>query len=275
MKLSKKLFLAGTAVLLASLVGCTMQLGGGAIKVAAGNTSATVDYTNEDTSNVFRSMELTPQKHYGSDVVITVHPNDGSRTDGNGMMGYVFNEEEKDGLYNFCIAGFGVLKNGTPRIYVSCYKNIDPENLNAENFGAGTAKNSDDNYINANTAAEREIRQLDPAENVTKTNCKVDEDTYKVGIRVKQMADGTYKVYYFGYDKITNDNKINVENVENDVTAEQNACLFKTEINPALINQTTKTQGYLGFYCNVYGGETLSGEWKVSGYDHEDIPVEE
>ena len=273
MKLSKKLFLAGTAVLLASLVGCTMQLGGGAIKVAAGNTSATVDYTNEEETTVFRSMELTPQKHFGSDVVITVHPNDGSRTDGNGMMGYVFNEEEKDGLYNFCIAGFGVLKNGTPRIYVSCYKNIDPENLNASNFGA-TAEDSDDNYINANTAAEREIRKLDPAENVTKTNCKVDEDTYKVGIRVKQLADGTYKVYYFGKDKITND-KINVENLENDVTAEQNACLFKTEIKPELINQTTKTQGYLGFYCNVYAGETLSGEWKVADYDHEDIPVEE
>lgn len=274
MKLSKKLFLAGTAVLLASLVGCTMQLGGGAIKVAAGNTSATVDYTNEETT-VFRSMELTPQKHFGSDVVITVHPNDGSQSDGNGMMGYVFNEEEINGLYNFCIAGFGVQANGTPRIYVSCYKNIDPEYLNAENFGAGTAKNSDDNYINANTAAEREIYALGTNGYITSSKCKVDEDTYKVGIRVKQLANGTYKVYYFGKDNITADNKINVANEDDDVTAEEAAALYKGNIKPELINHTTKTQGYLGFYCNVYAGETLSGEWKVSEYDHEDIPVEE
>lgn len=274
MKLSKKLFLAGTAVLLASLVGCTMQLGGGAIKVAAGNTSATVDYTNEEETTVFRSMELTPQKHFGSDVVITVHPNDGIKTDGNGMMGYVFNEEEINGLYNFCIAGFGVQKNGVPRIYVSCYKNIDPENLNAKNFGAA-AKSPDNNYINANTAAEREIYALNTNENVNKSNCLVDADTYKVGIRVKQLADGTYKVYYFGKDNITDDNKINVANIDDDVSAEETAALYKGNIAPELINHTSKAQGYLGFYCNVYEGETLSGEWKVSEYDHEDIPVEE
>lgn len=284
MKLSKKLFVTGLTAAAFALVGCMMpELGNNKIiSVGAGNTSASVNYTN-DTIAVQRDARLTPNKHEGVDCVMEIQQTPGELGDGNGVVGYIFDQtnnqqSQAGGEINFSVIGFRVSKyNGDLNYYVSSYRNINKDSIDEKNFSAVKADGVTDNYttnVSTFSSSNEPIEFVDVGLGASLTTSQTlslqkndfynsTENTWKFGIRIEQVA-GAYEIYIFKRSQLDG----------NTIKTGETGVKIAT-VSAAVTGHSEIQQNYLGYYCNVYNGETLIANWWCSDYVKEDIPVEE
>ena len=239
--------------------------------ISGTNKVYTIDYTNES-EDVSRGYNTTAYKHAGAAVQLDFE--NASNTVEGGVMGLIFDLEEKDGAKSFNVIGVKTKDaNGKLGYYVSRFENVT--DLQAENFGTKLAENP---------ARETEYVKAFGSATGVKNEEKDDTITvYAYAIEEKATEDGTdsakkaykkdefiYKVYLI-YNKVANldaDGKLVDEN--------KNAIDLSDTSPVATIatGYTSLTQKKLAVYANVYGNKTLKGTWTYRG-DYKEVGVDE
>lgn len=297
MKMVKKILLGiVTAAAVLSLAGCGLRKKGGnesMIKVPLGSSKATVDETNESTSDVSRGFKTLQTKHTDAICKIT---NTINGTSCDGVMGYIFDyKEETDKSVSFTIAGLRIKTDSDGKhfasAYVETYKNVDPETLETGsgfmklngakadpisasydygwgpadgNFGKILVRSSDvELALAANKVAGRE-NELDIwVELVANLGS---------GTTGRDGTQGTYTVNFYHTDpKRTkgDNNTLTYTNKTGCLLASANV----STTNTAFTTELPQTEQ--GFYATVYGGQTLTGKWEFSAIKKEAEEIEE
>ena len=301
MKTTKILKGVAIAAMTLSLTGCIMpgkSLGFTEIKVDGKNNSAigqiakgTIDFTNNDANKYCRGIQLFSNKKKGITTKIELQ-NLTADTSNPGVMGIAFDfTQNKDKTYNFCL--FGMRNNcGHIQAYVTYYKNVAEEDFTKENFGkpvvsdvANTdeqkdiegwrAKNSaiieeskgfvqlnDFTISNKSESLVVEIEALNSKEESSGNDEKIAVDAnYAYKVRI-------YKVPEDG--NLTNFNDLSNKKGEAKTTI-TNTAKAELKIPRAKVDATTDKaiQAQMGFYANVYGGKTLTGEWIIADMKHD------
>ena len=105
--------------------------------ITGSNKNYEIDYTNT-TKDVSRGYNTTAYKHAGAAVQLDFE--NASNTVEGGVMGLIFDLEEKDGAKSFNVIGVKTKDaNGKLGYYVSRFENVT--DLQAENFGTKLAEN--------------------------------------------------------------------------------------------------------------------------------------
>ena len=242
--------------------------------IKGSNKVYTIDYTSETDENS-RGYNATAYKHAGAAVQLDFE--NASNTVEGGVMGLIFDLEEKDGAKSFNIIGVKTTNaSGSLGYYVSRFENVT--DLQAVNFGTGLAENP---------AKETKYAPKGKDTFGAATGVKNEEkDTitvYAYAIEEKATEDGTdsakkaykkdefiYKVYLIN-DKVANldaDGKLVDEN--------KNAINLSDTSPVATIatGYTKLTQNKLAVYANVYGNKTLKGTWTYRG-SYKEVGVDE
>ncbi len=274
MKMVKKILLGMTAAaLVLGLAGCKGITVGGDDTVEGEVINGTTTkayvgkkdgegYTN-NTGDYVREMQLFTTKHYGAFAALTLTDEDKNLSTGNGQLGYVFNySENDDGTVNFITVGYRWYGKKL-QSYVSQYYNIDKSKFNADNFGApkkSTIKTKDNSKTDSYEIIVEDFFDLDSS----KFGTLSDDGSATIGVEVVAEDDGSYKVNYYGSDKLNNYYKL-----------KKNQSADKTiTVSKAVTGYSKANQTQIGCYVNVYQGQTLNGFWRFSSIKGEDLPVE-
>ena len=235
------------------------------------NKVYTIDYTNES-KDISRGYHPTAYKHAGAAVQLDFE--NASNTVEGGVMGLIFDLEEKDGAKSFNVIGVKTKDaNGKLGYYVSRFENVT--DIQADNFGT---------KLKDNPAKETEyVKTFGSATGVINEEKEDTITVYAYAIEEKATEDGTdsakkaykkdefiYKVYLIN-DKVANldaDGKLVDEN--------KNAINLSDTSPVATIatGYTKLTQNKLAVYANVYGNKTLKGTWTYRG-DYKEVGVDE
>ena len=237
--------------------------------ISGSNKVYTIDYTNE-TDVVSRGYNATAYKHAGAAVQLDFE--NASNTVGGGVMGLIFDLDEKDGAKSFNVVGVKTNDaNGELGYYVSRFENVT--DIQAENFGTELKENpaKETVYVTAFAKAQGEKG----------TDSKV--TVYAYAIEKKAEADGTdsanksykaneyiYKVYLINNRVAKLDGNGNLVDEEgNSVTLADSDC-----VATIATGYTSLEQKKLAVYANVYKGKTLKGTWTYRG-DYKEVGVDE
>ena len=301
MKTTKILKGVAIAAMTLSLTGCIMpgkSLGFTEIKVDGKNNSAigqiakgTIDFTNNDASKYCRGIQLFSNKKKGITTKIELQ-NLTANTSNPGVMGIAFDfTQNKDKTYNFCL--FGMRNNGGHiQAYVTYYKNVAEEDFTKENFGkpivSGAADTDEQKditgWVAKNSASINESNGFVQLNGFTISNkseslvVEIEALNSKEASSVNEEeiavdANNAYKVRI--YEVPADGNLTTFNNLSNkkdsaktDIT---NTAKAELAIPRAKVDATTDKaiQAQMGFYANVYGGETLTGEWIVADMKHD------
>lgn len=225
--------------------------------------TASINYTNS-TGDYKRGMRLFNNKKKG---ITTKFVLDVSNSNNPGLLGIVFDlTDNKDGTMNFCVVG--VKSNpskGKAETYVTYFKNVRESNFDKQNFGV-----SGSNLV-----------YLEPADN-SNTELAISPKDGKLNIGVKiEALKATDIVTDDGYDSKDTSNAYKISWFtadETDVTAhlkngqgDNGATAIHTYSIPRekIGAKTDKPiEAKMGFYANVYAGQTLKGEWQVADMKH-------
>ena len=225
--------------------------------------TASINYNNP-TGDFARGMRLFNNKKKG---ITTKFVLDVSNSNNPGLLGIVFDlTDNKDGTMNFCVVG--VKSNpskGKAETYVTYFKNVSESNFDKQNFGV-----SGSNLVylepadNSNT--ELDISPKDGKLNIgvkieaLKKEATSDGDGYD-----RQDQNNAYKISWFTADET--DVTVNLKNGKGDGGFD---AIHTCEISRDKIDaKTDKTiEAKMGFYANVYAGQTLKGEWQVADMKH-------
>lgn len=288
--------MAAAAVMALSLTGC-MGLGNalGNVNIGVGgkNTSisaecvATVNFENTSNEKA-RGMQSFANKKKGITTNITMK-NLTSNSSNPGVMGLVFDKtKNSDGTYNFCL--FGVRNNGGhAQAYITYFRNVAEADFTADNFGKtpgpdqtdiegwkkGVSSANDVNgfvQLNEIKVENDELSFVVEIEALKKTASKDAENeeefaadannAYNVRIYKTPVTDGKVDLSKFkGLSNKTGDAK-------SAVTGE---AIYSVVIPRASVDAANdKTiEAEMGFYANVYEGQTLSGVWNVADMKHD------
>ncbi len=297
MKMVKKILLGiVTAAAVLSLAGCGLRKKGGnesMIKVPLGSSKATVDETNESTTDVSRGFKTLQTKHTDAICKIT---NTINGTSCDGVMGYIFDyKEETDKSVSFTIAGLRIKTDSDGKhfasAYVETYKNVDPETLETGsgfmklngtkanpisasydygwgsadgNFGKILARPAD---VEATLAANKALGRENEIDTWVELVANLGD-----GTEGRNGTAGTYTVNFYyndpGRTKGTGNNKLTYDHSEYKL-----AYATVTTTNTAFTTELPQTEQ--GFYATVYGGQTLTGKWEFSAIKKEAEEIEE
>lgn len=239
--------------------------------------TANINFTNANESEYARGMLTFDNKKKGITAKIVMQGLD-TNASNPGLMGIVFNMKKVDGKYNFCVLGF---KNnsGHPEAYVSYYTGVSEADFSKQDFGVakGARKDIADWFVlnevtrddEGNLSCIVEIEAL-----------KASGDTTK-GEDEQFAEDGTnaYNIrFYKGIEELSYfkgiSNKANADYVDdkNSLTKAQlhNKAVKKVQVPRETIGikKLSEVEAKMGFYANVYGGQTLKGEWQVADIKH-------
>ena len=239
------------------------------------NKVYTIDYTNES-KDVSRGYNTTAYKHAGAAVQLDFE--NASNTVEGGVMGLIFDLEEKDGAKSFNVIGVKTKDaNGKLGYYVSRFENVT--DLQAVNFGTELAENP---------ATETKYAPKGEATFGTATGVQNEEkeDTitvYAYAIEEKATEDGTdsakkaYKKDEFIYKVYLINNKVANLDADGKLVDENKNAINLSDTSPVATiatGYTKLTQNKLAVYANVYGNKTLKGTWTYRG-DYKEVGVDE
>ena len=231
------------------------------------NKVYTIDYTNES-KDVSRGYNTTAYKHAGAAVQLDFE--NASNTVGGGVMGLIFDLEEKDGAKSFNVIGVKTKDaNGKLGYYVSRFENVT--DLQADNFGTKLKENP-----------AKEIKYAPKG-----------KDTFGVATGVKNEEKDTITVYAYAIEKLNEstkkyeykvyllyaDTQIGKLDKDGNLVTEDGKAIDLSGVEPVATIPTEytgsqPTQKKLAVYANVYDGKTLKGTWTYRG-DYKEVGVDE
>ncbi|MGN0732458.1 MAG: hypothetical protein ACI4MA_11220 [Treponema sp.] len=245
--------------------------------------TASINYTNP-TDSFARGMRLFNNKKKG--ITANIVMQNMSNSSDPGVMGFTFDMvKNDDGTYNFCL--FGIRNNGGhARAYITYYKNISESNFSADNFGVASN----------DTTRQKDITGWKKGSNsATENNGFVEFDDIKVAngqlscvVEIEALAttaidtgndeylaadqNNAYNVRIYTTPENGNLSEFNGLSNKKDSakTAITNKAVYSVVIpRTSIDDSSTKTiEAKMGFYANVYAGQTLKGEWQVADMKH-------
>ena len=270
MKIMKKIAVAVFAgAMVFGLVSCGAGDDDPNNMINGSNKVYTIDYTNES-KDVSRGYNTTAYKHAGAAVQLDFE--NASNTVGGGVMGLIFDLEEKDGAKSFNVVGVKTNDaNGELGYYVSRFENVT--DIQADNFGT---------KLKENPAKETEyVKAFAKVQGEKGTDSKV--TVYAYAIEEKATEDGTdsakkaYKKDEFIYKVYLINNKVANLDADGKLVDENKKAIDLSDTSPVATiatGYTKLTQNKLAVYANVYGNKTLKGTWTYRG-DYKEVGVDE
>lgn len=229
--------------------------------ITGSNKKYEIDYTNT-TEVTSRGYHSTAYKHAGAAVQLDFL-NVNSDTKEAGVMGLIFDLEEKDGVKSFNVIGVRTADTeGGLGYYVSRFDNVT--DIQAENFGTKLAENP---------AKETEyVKAFKTAKGEKGTDSKVTVYAYAIEKLNKATQKYEYKVY------LLND-KVGKLDSDGNLVTEDGKAIDLSGVEPVATIPTEytgsqPTQKKLAVYANVYGEKTLKGTWTYRG-DYKEVGVDE
>ena len=243
--------------------------------ITGSNKKYEIDYTNttEDTS---RGYHTTAYKHAGAAVQLDFE--NVSKNADAGVMGLIFDLEEKDGVKSFNVIGVKTNNaDGELGYYVSRFENVT--DIQAENFGTKLKENPAEETVYAPKAGGT----FGKANGIKSTEKNDTITVYAYAIEKKAEAAGTdsanksykaneyiYKVYLIKNNVAKLDENGNLVDEEgNSVALADSDC-----VATIATGYTSLEQKKLAVYANVYKGKTLKGTWTYRG-DYKEVGVDE
>ncbi|MCI7534273.1 MAG: hypothetical protein MSA36_04655 [Treponema porcinum] len=243
--------------------------------ITGSNKKYEIDYTNttEDTS---RGYHTTAYKHAGAAVQLDFE--NVSKNANAGVMGLIFDLEEKDGVKSFNVIGVKTNNaDGELGYYVSRFENVT--DIQAENFGTKLKENPAKETVYAPKAGgtfgkANGIKSTEKDDTITVYAYAIEKKAEAVGTDSanKEYAAGEYiyEVY------LINDTVANLDKDGNLVDDNKQKIELSSTKAVATIatGYTSLTQKKLAVYANVYGKKTLKGTWTYRG-DYKEVGVDE
>ena len=238
--------------------------------ITGSNKNYEIDYTNT-TEEISRGYHSTAYKHAGAAVQLDFL-NVNKDTKEAGVMGLIFDLEEKDGLKSFNVIGVRTADTeGGLGYYVSRFENVT--DIQAENFGTELKENSAKETVY--------VKAFKTAKGEKGTDSKV--TVYAYAIEKKAEADGAdsaskayakdeyiYEVYLIK-DRVAN---LDSEGNLVDDNKQKIELSGTTPVATIATGYKELTQKKLAVYANVYKGKTLKGTWTYRG-DYKEVGVDE
>ena len=266
MKISNKFFFGALIAASIALVGCNQDAAGDADMIKVSGTNASIEEYNASEDGIqnkrgFKTIKGTKWKQ-GIYKITFENPEDS----GESVMGLIFDEYEKDDLYNFYCFGLKVnsAKNGLA-CYLSYFPNVKSENLSSD---SGT-------FYPINESEEVEI--IKGAESAYLDLGTVEKDVngaMSVYVSVKQPEKNAETNSYY---LLTVGKNFDTEtNTVKDLFAltEENGTTTLAQHSKA--EDTNKyLEKYMGFYANVKTSKNLIGSWTEMWHARSAAVVEE
>lgn len=265
MKKITKVLMAAVAVSTLCFAGCKMAddvIGGDFIdyttkfnKETGAEVTASIDYTNE-TDDTERGIRLLNDKK--KDIAVNIIMDDVASK--SGFMSVIFNKtENEDDTLNFIALGFNSKTTGNKaKMACTYYKNVSTADLTAKNFNRPKSDcielmpNRDDDGF-ATTS-------------ITPVNGKL-----TVGFVITAKEGTTpYEVRVYK-NKTTNELNEIADAIAKGSTYETPELKFditNSDLGRIGDDSTKIIEAKIGFYANVYKGQTLKGEWQVADISH-------
>ena len=229
--------------------------------ITGSNKKYEIDYTNT-TEEISRGYHSTAYKHAGAAVQLDFL-NVNKDTKEAGVMGLIFDLEEKDGLKSFNVIGVRTADTeGGLDYYVSRFDNVT--DIQADNFGTKLAENpaKETEYVKAFAKAQGEKG----------TDSKVTVYAYAI----EKLNEATQKYEYKVY--LLND-KVGKLDSDGNLVTEDGKAIDLSGVEPVATIPTEytgsqPTQKRLAVYANVYGEKTLKGTWTYRG-SYKEVGVDE
>lgn len=235
--------------------------------ISGSNNHYSINHTN-DTDQVQRGISSTVFKHAGGTLKVSFDTVNSTYTGGSGkqragIMGVIFDLDEVDGKKNFYVIGMrSVGKNETPgkkenaiEYYISKFENIT--DLQAVNFGAP------DTTVEPEAGEPKETVVVGTWGKASAWNTK-GVDSVLVYIAQEQGTDSNYDYNVYLLDPST-------ELDSNGVPTNLSGTTAAATID---VNYPKLTQKKLSVYANVYGNQTLVGNWDYQG-TYKQVSLEE
>ena len=231
--------------------------------ITGSNKNYEIDYTNT-TKDVSRGYHSTAYKHAGAAVQLDFE--NVSKNVNAGVMGLIFDLEEKDGVKSFNVIGVKTNNaNGELGYYVSRFENVT--DIQAENFGTKLKENpaKETVYVTA-------FAKANGVKNAEK-------DTITVyAYAIEKLNTATQKYEYEVY-LLYADTQIGKLDKDGNLVAEDGTAIDLSGVKPVATIPTEytgsqPTQKKLAVYANVYGEKTLKGTWTYRG-DYKEVGVDE
>lgn len=260
--------------------GCPDNLGSGDISVTEGGAKATIDVTNESTTDYRRTLEQgTILTKSGITSTITFENQTSSSEDGN--MGIAFDyhskkDDDGDTVYDFGIVALKAA-NGKMVAYISYYANVGGDYLsgsstnfcdkNGVKIGDKYASDSDKTYNGTSLAGQsslaKEYKVLPPNSSsgawsdLDSSYYTYDSDAGTVvsAVNIAVQNDGSFVV------KIAKD-KSSLSGTEN--TDYVSYTVAQTVDNYYKTSNTDGSNVKFAYYANVRPTKTLKGNWATS-----------
>lgn len=246
--------------------------------------TANVNFTNANVSEYARGMLTFNNKKKGITAKIVMQGLD-TNASNPGLMGIVFNMKKVDGKYNFCVLGF---KNngGQPKAYVSYYTGVSEADFSKQDFGvAESARKDIEDWFDLNEVtrdADGTLSLVVEIEALKSSKDKTAGDEEKFSVH----ETNAYNIYFYkdefplsAYKNISN--KPEEGSTDNEkIKIADNQYITKKEFHNRAkktiqvkrgeigIENLSEVEAKMGFYANVYGGQTLKGEWQVADMKH-------
>lgn len=243
--------------------------------ITGSNKKYEIDYTNT-TTVTSRGYHSTAYKHAGAAVQLDFE--NASNTVEGGVMGLIFDLEEKDGAKSFNVIGVKTKDaNGKLGYYVSRFENVT--DIQAENFGTELAENpaKETKYAPKGEAifgAATGVKNAEKEDTITVYAYAIEEEATEAG---KDSANKDYAKGEYIYKVYLINNKVADLDKNGKLVDENKKAIDLSEVNPAATIATgypSLTQKKLAVYANVYNGKTLKGTWTYRG-DYKEVGVDE
>lgn len=269
MKLSKVLMTVAAAAALVGFAGCKGDDDDPNGMIKGSNKTYTIDFTN-DTDTTSRGISRTWYNHAGAAVKVNFENPSSSKSDSNGVMGFIFDLTEKDKLKSFDVIGVRAIDQTSGKLdfYVSRY--TDVMDLQEPNFGAKTSE-----YEGNGTTKEKEIVKafVGSADGIKEDDGSTTVYIYAIQKKAKDSDENYSYVVYLLKDEITGLNADGTPKTKDgllDLSSVTPAAVIPTEYSAAKAVQQAK----LSVYANVYKGKTVTGSWNYMG-DYKEVNLEE
>ena len=243
--------------------------------ISGTNKVYTIDYTNES-EDVSRGYNTTAYKHAGAAVQLDFE--NASNTVEGGVMGLIFDLEEKDGAKSFNVIGVKTKDaNGKLGYYVSRFENVT--DLQAVNFGTELAENpaTETKYApkgEATFGTATGVQNEEKEDTITVYAYAIEDEATEAG---KDSANKDYAKGEYIYKVYLINNKVANLDANGKLVDENKKEINLSGVKPAATiatGYTSLTQKKLAVYANVYKEKTLKGTWTYRG-DYKEVGVDE
>ena len=243
--------------------------------IKGSNKVYTIDYTSETDENS-RGYNATAYKHAGAAVQLDFE--NVSKTSDSGVMGLIFDLEEKDGAKSFNIIGVKTTNaSGSLGYYVSRFENVT--DLQAVNFGTELAENpaKEIKYApkgEATFGTATGVKNAEKEDTITVYAYAIEDEATEAG---KDSANKDYAKGEYIYKVYLINNRVANLDANGKLVDENKNAIDLSGVTPAATiatGYTSLTQKKLAVYANVYGNKTLKGTWTYRG-SYKEVGVDE